>query len=85
MTKLILVAVCGIFPKGIRVTLTKLCYFNAINLNVIDPEALDDFQTEAIVTLCQLDMYFPPPFFGVILHLIVHIVGKTKACGLVFM
>ncbi|XP_071714372.1 uncharacterized protein [Rutidosis leptorrhynchoides] len=38
-----------------------------------------------ILTLCELEMYFPPSFFDVMVHLVSHIVGEIKACGPVFL
>ncbi|GJW19074.1 ulp1 protease family, C-terminal catalytic domain-containing protein [Tanacetum coccineum] len=36
---------------------------------------------EIIVTLCELEMYFPPSFFDAMVHLVSHIVGEIKALG----
>ncbi|GKC11007.1 hypothetical protein Tco_1007789 [Tanacetum coccineum] len=52
-----------------------------IAIRVIDPEVLDSWQRDIIITLCQLEMYFPPSFFDVMVHLVSHIVSEIKACG----
>nr|XP_043625559.1 uncharacterized protein LOC122596982 [Erigeron canadensis] len=86
MTQMIPIAIRGILPEHIRYTITKLClFFNSIHSKVIDPEALDTLQHDVIVTLCQLEMYFPPSFFYVMVHLVSHIVYEIKACGPVFL
>ncbi|KAD4585589.1 hypothetical protein E3N88_23190 [Mikania micrantha] len=86
MTHMIPIAVRGILPEKIRHTITKLClFFNMIHSKVIDPESLDTWQKEVILTLCELEMYFPPSFFDVMVHLITHIIGEIKACGPVFL
>jgi len=86
MTHMIPVAIRGILPKDVRHTITKLCFFfNAINLKVIDPDMLDKLQGEVVVTLCQLEKYFPPSFFDIMVHLIVHLVQEIKMCGPVFL
>ncbi|KAI3706869.1 hypothetical protein L6452_24902 [Arctium lappa] len=86
MTHLIPIAIRGILPEHIRHTITKLClFFNLIHSKVIDPEVLDSWQKDIILTICQLEMYFPPSFFDVMVHLISHIVGEIKACGPVFL
>lgn len=86
MTQMIPVAIRGILPDRIRHTITKLClFFSMIHSKVIDPEGLDALQGELILTLCQLEMYFPPSFFDVMVHLVSHIVGEIKACGPVFL
>ncbi|GKD52293.1 uncharacterized protein Tco_1281269 [Tanacetum coccineum] len=52
-----------------------------IVIRVIDPEVLDSWQRDIIITLCQLEMYFPPSFFDVMVHLVSHSVSEIKACG----
>ncbi|XP_078165513.1 uncharacterized protein LOC144560210 [Carex rostrata] len=86
MTHMIPVAIRGILPKPVRQAITKLCFFfNAINSKVIDPLKLDSLQKEVVVTLCHLEMYFPPSFFDVMVHLVVHLVREIKICGPVFL
>ncbi|KAD6454288.1 hypothetical protein E3N88_08994 [Mikania micrantha] len=86
MTHMIPIAIRGILPEKIRHTITKLClFFNMIHSKVIDPESLDTWQKEVIITLCELKMYFSPSFFDVMVHLVSHIIGEIKACGPVFL
>ncbi|XP_076888439.1 uncharacterized protein LOC143538874 [Bidens hawaiensis] len=67
-------------------TITKLClFFNKIHSKVIDPEELDEWKKEIIITLCELEIYFPPSFFDIMVHLISHIVQEIKDCGPVFL
>jgi len=75
MQDLLPVAIRGILPKNVRQVITRVClFFNAICRKVIDPMSLDDLENEAIIILCQLEMYFPPSFFDIMFHLIVHLV-----------
>ncbi|XP_058784347.1 uncharacterized protein LOC131659130 [Vicia villosa] len=75
MQKLLQVAICGILPNNVRKTITRLClFFNAICCKAIDPLELDDLENEAAVILCQLEIFFPPSFFDIMIHLIVHLV-----------
>jgi len=46
---------------------------------------LDDLENDAIRLLCQLEMYFPPSFFDIMVHLIVHLVREIRLCGLIFL
>jgi len=86
MQDLFPVAICGILPKNVRQVITRLClFFNAICRKVIDPTRLDELENEAIIILCQLEMYFPPSFFDIMIHLIVHLVREIRLCGLVFL
>ena len=71
-----------ILPKKVRHAITRLCFFfNAIYSKVIDPFKLDELENEISIILCQLEMYFPPSFFDIMVHLIVHLMREIK-CGL---
>ncbi|XP_021991893.1 uncharacterized protein LOC110888688 [Helianthus annuus] len=86
MTHMIPIAVRGLLPDYLRHTITKLClFFNKIHSKVIEPESLNEWQKEIIITLCELEMYFPPSFFDVMVHLVIHIVGEIQTCGPVFL
>jgi len=77
MQQLLPVAIQAILPPSVRGILTHLCmFFNAICKKVIDPRVLNDLENEAIRLLCQLEMYFPPSFFDIMVHLIVHLVRE---------
>ncbi|XP_057249341.1 uncharacterized protein LOC104883507 [Beta vulgaris subsp. vulgaris] len=82
MQHLLPVALRGILPKNVRVSITRLCsFFHAIYNKVIDPKDLDDLESEIVVILCQLEMYFPPSFFDVMIHLTVHLVREARYYG----
>ena len=85
MQQLLAVAIWGILPDKVRVAITRLCFlFNAICSKVIDPQQLDDLENEATIVLCQLEMYFPPSFFDIMVHLIVHLVREIQLYGPLF-
>ncbi|XP_074300605.1 uncharacterized protein LOC141631892 [Silene latifolia] len=48
---------------------------------VIDPDTLDKLQADIVETLCQFEMYFPPSFFDISVHLVVHLVREAKLLG----
>ncbi|KAK7395527.1 hypothetical protein VNO78_16086 [Psophocarpus tetragonolobus] len=54
-------------------------------LPVIDPSKLNDLENEAIIILCQSEMYFPPEFFYIMVHLVVHLVREIRLCGPVYL
>ena len=86
MENLLPIGIRSILPKKVRKTLTKLCFFfKAICSRVIDPGKLPSLQREIVVTLCELEMYFPPSFFDIMMHLIVHLVRETQLCGPCYM
>jgi hypothetical protein len=86
MQQLLPVAIRDILPKQVRDVLTRLSlFFNSICSKVIDPNKLDDMENEAAIILCQLEMYFPPSFFDIMVHLIVHLVREIRLCGPVYL
>ena len=60
-------------------------FFNAICSKVIDPKQLDDLENEASIIICQLEMYFPPAFFDIMVHLVVHLVREIRLCGPIYL
>ena len=86
MQQLLPVAIRGILPPQVRYTITRLCvFFNTICSKVINPSILDDLQADILETMCRFEMYFPPSFFDVMPHLVIHLVREIKLCGPVCM
>jgi hypothetical protein len=80
------IAIRGILPVKVRDTIMKLCsFFNAISQKVVDPMKLTKLQDDLILTMCNLKTIFPPSFFDLMPHLIVHIVREMKYLGRVFL
>ncbi|XP_021746079.1 uncharacterized protein LOC110711949 [Chenopodium quinoa] len=80
------IAIRGILPKHVREAITSLClFFNTICSKVLDPFTLDALLANVVVTLCKFEMYFPPSFFDIMVHLVLHLVREIKMCGPVFM
>ncbi|KAL6533270.1 hypothetical protein OROMI_027382 [Orobanche minor] len=76
------IAIRSILPENVRTTITKLCwFFKAMSSKVIDPRRLSNYQKQIVETLCELEMYFPPSFFDIMVHLTVHLVYETRMCG----
>ncbi|XP_056688370.1 uncharacterized protein [Spinacia oleracea] len=82
MQEILPIAIRSILPKQVRQAIIRLClFFKAICSRVLDPGKLDSLQSQLIVTLCQLEMYFPPSFFDIM----VHLVREVKLCGPVYL
>ena len=78
ITQILPIAIRNALPKDVRNTLIHLCdLFNKIWKKVLDLE-LDRMKKDITVTLCELEMFFPPSFFDVTVHLIVHLVEEIK-------
>jgi hypothetical protein len=64
----------------------KLCsFFNAISQKVVDPMKLTKLQEDLILTMCNLEIIFPPSFFYLMPHLLIHIVHEMKYLGPMFL
>ncbi|XP_028801481.1 uncharacterized protein LOC114756712 [Neltuma alba] len=71
-------------PQSYSSNMKKLVLMDDLN-KVIDTEKLDELEKEGYVILCQLEMYFPPAFFDIMVHLIVHLVREVRLCGPVYL
>ena len=86
MQQLLSVAIRDILPNKVKLTITRLCFFlNAICSKVLNLVKLDELENEPGIILCQLEVYFPPAFFDIMVHLIVHLVREIKCFGLVYL
>jgi hypothetical protein len=86
MTQMLPIAIRGILPSKVRNPIIKLCsFFNAISQKAIDPTKLDKLQEDVVETLSQLEVLFPPSFFDIMVHLIVHIVKEIQILGPMFL
>ena len=70
----------------VRETLTGLCnFFDVITRKSITVKKLGRLQEEIVMILCELEMYFPPAFFDIMVHLLVHIMDDIIDLGLAFL
>ena len=58
---------------------------DVITRKSITVKKLGRLQEEIITILCELEMYFPPAFFDIMVHLLVHIVDDVIDLGTVFL
>ncbi|WVZ50945.1 hypothetical protein U9M48_002148 [Paspalum notatum var. saurae] len=86
MTQLLPVVLRGILPENVRKTITKLCAFlNAISQKVIHLDNLTSLQNDVVQCLVSLELIFPPSFYDIMTHLLVHIVKEIGILGPVFL
>ena len=61
--------------KHVRETLFGLCnFFDVISRKSIGIRPLTRLQQEIVVIMCELVIYFPPAFFDIMVHLLLHVV-----------
>ena len=62
--------------------LSNLCsFFKYVCSTTLDVYELEHVQLRLILTLCELEKEFPPTFFMVMVHLIIHLVDEVKLGG----
>ncbi|XP_062013912.1 uncharacterized protein LOC133730309 [Rosa rugosa] len=82
MQQLLPIAIRGVLEKPVRVAVIRLClFFNEICSKTIDVSRLPKIQSDLVETLCELEKYFPPSFFDIMIHLTVHLVREVELCG----
>ncbi|CAL9020725.1 unnamed protein product [Prunus brigantina] len=85
MQQLLIVAIRFILENPTRYAITRLCFFfNAICAKTVDVSKLDKLEEDVVVTLCLLEKNFPPLFFDIMVHLVVHFVREVRLCGPVY-
>jgi len=86
MTQLLPIALRGILPPHIRLATVKLCAFlNAISEKAINLNELATLQNDIIQCLISFELVFPPSFFDIMTHLLVHLVKEIIILGPVFL
>jgi hypothetical protein len=86
MTQLLPVALRGVLPEKVRLAFIKLCVFlNAILQKAIDPRNLVKLQNDVVQCLVGFDLAFPPSFFDIMTHLLMHLVKEITTLGPVYL
>jgi len=86
MTQLLPVALRGILPPHVRLATMKLCAFlNKISHKAINPDELATLQNDVVQCLVSFELVFPPSFFDIMTHLLVHLVKEIIILGPVFL
>jgi hypothetical protein len=71
-----------LMTKDCRIAIICLCrIFKRICAKVVDPTRMGELKNDVAITLVLLEDEFPPSFFDVMTHLLVHLVEKLELCG----
>ena len=82
MEQLLPLAIWTTLPTKVSAILIELCsFFRQLCGKVLKVEDLEKMQNQIILTLCHMEMIFPPSFFTVMVHLVVHLVEEVKLGG----
>jgi hypothetical protein len=70
----------------VKMVITRMChFFNAISKKVINPTDLDELHKGMRVTMCQLEMCFPPSLFDTMEHYMIQLVDQIFVLGPTYM
>lgn len=82
MQQLLAVAIRGLLPKGPREAIIRLSrFFHTLCQRSIERDKLLVLENDIAETLCQLERFFPPSFFDIMVHLPVHLAREARLCG----
>ena len=86
LTLFLAIAIRAIKHPYVKMAITRMCHFwNGITKKAIDPAELDNLRSEMRVTMCQLEMCFPPSFFDMMEHYMIHLADQIFVLGPVHM
>ncbi|WCJ29244.1 hypothetical protein M5689_010890 [Euphorbia peplus] len=82
LEQLLPLAIRGIVPNDVYNAITELCiYFRELCSKVLRKDVLERLELQIPITLCKLEKIFPPAFFDVMVHLVVHLATEAKLVG----
>ncbi|XP_078164828.1 uncharacterized protein LOC144559630 [Carex rostrata] len=76
------VAFRGFVPEAVWEALNEVSiFFREICAKQLDIAMLNKLENNIIVTMCKLEKIFPPSFFDVMEHLVVHVAHEARLGG----
>ena len=80
------IAIRAIGPEYVKMVITRLSYyFNWITQKVIDEAELPGMKQFIAEMICQLEMCFPPSYFDIMPHLMMHMVDQIQDLGPIYL
>ena len=68
-------------PEVSRPLIGLSCFFRKIRSKVLNVDELRALEKKIAVTLCELERIFPPSFFTMMVHLVMHLASEAKVAG----
>lgn len=82
MQELLPLALRGVLPDNVTAVLFDLCgYFRELNAKVLYIDELKKLDERIKLTLCRMEMIFPPGFFTIMVHLVSHLATEALLGG----
>jgi hypothetical protein len=74
----------GFMSKGCQMSIIHLCHvFKKLCVKIVDLAIMGELKKEVVICLVLLEQEFPPSFFDIMTHLLIHLVEELELCGLV--
>ena len=75
-------AIRNSLSRGVRETLIRLGnLFQRICAKVVKTSEIESLRILSAEVLCLLEVHFPPGFFDIMTHLVIHLVDELEICG----
>jgi len=75
-------AIRGVLPDSICDCISDISeYLKIVCSKKLDVQLLDQWSKQIVITLCKMEQIFPPTFFDVMIHLLIHLADEAKTCG----
>ena len=69
-------------PKQVVSIASQLSsFFKALCSKVLDPQELDQLESKVALILCHMEKIFPPGYFTIMVHLLIHLPSEAKLGG----
>ena len=82
MEELFPLAVMRTLHEDVAAPLVRLSnYFRVLSAKVINVEEIEKIEEEVPEILCQLEKIFPPSFFDIMEHLVIHLATEVRLAG----
>ncbi|KAK3206877.1 hypothetical protein Dsin_020923 [Dipteronia sinensis] len=76
------VALRGYLRRDIRETIIELCvFFKELTSKTLKVDVLERLNTDIVLILCKLEKIFPPSFFDIMIHLLIHLAHEAMLGG----
>ena len=82
MEQLLPLAIRNVLPSQVVAVLIELSsFFKQLCLKSLTLSDLENLQLQIVLTLCHIEMLFPPSFMTIMVHLTVHLVDEAIESG----
>ncbi|KAL5579091.1 hypothetical protein UlMin_011533 [Ulmus minor] len=86
MQRLLPVGCRSLVNKTISSTIIELCtFFNQLCARTVNVTDMVKAQDQLVIILCKLERIFPPAFFDIMIHLVLHLPEEAILSGPVYM